>query len=98
MYGILNLQRNFTNRYDLFQHRNVVFQKDDIDRICNKIFGNHKLLRLGAQSVTLLSTLRDPTQLRRRQCGFPSRQKKIQLGIRGFRTCFWEVEHPLCDV
>ena len=26
------------------------------------------LLRLGAQSVTLLSTLRDPTQLRRRQC------------------------------
>ena len=24
-------------------------------------------LRLGAQSVTLLSTLRDPTQLRRRQ-------------------------------
>ena len=25
-------------------------------------------LRLGAQSVTLLSTLRDPTQLRRRQC------------------------------
>ena len=27
------------------------------------------ILRLGAQSVTLLSTLRDPTQLRRRQCG-----------------------------
>ena len=26
------------------------------------------LLRLGAQSVTLLSTLRDPTQPRRRQC------------------------------
>ena len=26
------------------------------------------LLRLGAQSVTLLSTLRDPTQLRQRQC------------------------------
>ena len=25
-------------------------------------------LRLGAQSVTLLSTLRDPTQLRRHQC------------------------------
>ena len=25
-------------------------------------------LRLGAQSVTLLSTLRDPTQLGRRQC------------------------------
>ena len=33
-------------------------------------FANEKylLLRLGAQSVTLLSTLRDPTQLRRRQC------------------------------
>ena len=27
-----------------------------------------KKLRLGAQSVTLLSTLRDPTQLRRHQC------------------------------
>ena len=26
------------------------------------------ILRLGAQSVTLLSTLRDPTQLRQRQC------------------------------
>ena len=26
------------------------------------------LLRLGRQIVTLLSTLRDPTQLRRRQC------------------------------
>ena len=25
-------------------------------------------IRLGAQSVTLLSTLRDPTQLRQRQC------------------------------
>ena len=25
-------------------------------------------LRLGAQSVTLWNTLRDPTQLRRRQC------------------------------
>ena len=25
-------------------------------------------LRLGAQSVTVLSTLRDPTQLRQRQC------------------------------
>ena len=25
-------------------------------------------LRLGAQSVTLLSSLRDPTQLRQRQC------------------------------
>ena len=58
----------------------------------------HLKLRLIAQSVTLLNTLRDPTQLRRRQCGFPSRQKKIQLGIRGFRTFFWEVEHPLCDV
>ena len=27
-------------------------------------------LRLGAQSVTLLSTLRDPTQLRRHLCAF----------------------------
>ena len=24
--------------------------------------------------------------------------KKVQLGFRGFRTNFWEVEHPLCDV
>ena len=30
--------------------------------------GKKSKLRLGAQSVTLLSTLRDPTQLRRRQC------------------------------
>ena len=55
---------------------------------------NIEKLRLGAQSVTLFSTLR----LRRRQCGFPSRQKKNQLQIRGFRTCFGEVDHPLCDV
>ena len=27
-------------------------------------------LRLGAQSVTLLSTMRDPTQLRRHPCAF----------------------------
>ena len=31
---------------------------------------NAKKLRLGAQSVTLLSTLRDPTQLRRHPCAF----------------------------
>ena len=29
---------------------------------------NQSILRLGAQSVTLFSTLRDPTQLRQRQC------------------------------
>ena len=75
-------------------------------------------LRLGAQSVTLLSTLRDPTQLRRRQCATRKQHpffvplrclkaknsnsycsskgrksflvgKKVQLGFRGFRTCFW---------
>ena len=28
------------------------------------------ILRLGAQSVTLWNTLRDPTQLRRRQCAW----------------------------
>ena len=31
---------------------------------------NAKKLRLGAQSVTLLSTLRDPTQLRGHLCAF----------------------------
>ena len=31
-------------------------------------FFYENILRLGAQSVTLLSTLRDPTQLRQRQC------------------------------
>ena len=36
-------------------------------------------LRLGAQSVTLLSTLRDPTQLRRRQCA--TRQGQVILFI-----------------
>ena len=30
--------------------------------------GGFSTLRLGAQSDTLLSTLRDPTQLRQRQC------------------------------
>ena len=24
--------------------------------------------------------------------------KKVRLGFRGFRTCFWEVDHPICDV
>ena len=24
--------------------------------------------------------------------------KKVPLGFRAFRTCFWEVDHPLCDV
>jgi len=24
--------------------------------------------------------------------------KKVWLGFRGFRTYFWEVDHPLCDV
>ena len=32
------------------------------------------ILRLGAQSVTLLSTLRDPTQLRQRQCALRQQQ------------------------
>ena len=31
-------------------------------------------LRLGAQSVTLLNTLRDPTQLRQRQCATRQQQ------------------------
>ena len=45
-----------------------------------------KKLRLGAQSVTLLSTLRDPTQLRRRQCATRQQHspKKVPVGSRGF--------------
>ena len=43
------------------------------------------ILRLGAQSVTLLSTLRDPTQLRRRQwactCYAMFEWKKTQILI-----------------
>ena len=35
---------------------------------CTFFVPSKNQLRLGAQSVTLLSTLRDPTQLRRRQC------------------------------
>merc|ERR1712051_528583 len=27
-----------------------------------------------------------------------SLQKKVPLGFREFHTCFWEVDHPLCDV
>ena len=50
-------------------------------------------LRLGAQSVTLLSTLRDPTQLRQRQCATRQQHppKKVPLGLRGFHTffCCW---------
>ena len=37
---------------------------------------SHLQLRLGAQSVTLLSTLRDPTQLRRRQCATRQQPQK----------------------
>ena len=33
-----------------------------------------------------------------RQKKFPSQTKKVRLGFRGFRTCFWEVDHPLCHV
>ena len=43
------------------------------------------IIRLGAQSVTLLSTLKDPTQLRRRQCATRQQHSpnKVQLGFRG---------------
>ena len=65
----------------------------------------------------MLSTLRDPTQLRQRQCAttplfcctsegrnrsnpkkYSYSAKKVRLGFRAFRTCFWEVDHPLWDV
>ena len=36
------------------------------------------LLRLGAQSFTLLNTLRDPTQLRR--CQWATRQQHLSFG------------------
>ena len=60
-------------------------------------------LRLGAQSVTLLSTLRDPTQLRQSQCVIEPKKvsyaaKKVRLGFRGFHTCFGEVDLTHCDV
>ena len=62
--------------------KRVVDQESDVPSIIFLILfidlGNSKLfififvtlLRLGAQSVTLLSTLRDPTQLRRHPCAF----------------------------
>ena len=37
-------------------------------KLSKKPYNFEKKLRLGAQSVTLLSTLRDPPQLRQRQC------------------------------
>ena len=37
-------------------------------------FEQAKKLRLGAQSVTLLNTLRDPTQLRRHKCATRQQQ------------------------
>ena len=67
-------------------------------------------LRLGAQSVTLLSTLRDPTQLRQLQCAtthqypfFMAHQKeRVDLDkkntARGFCPYFCAVDHPLWDV
>ena len=38
----------------------------------------YNILRLGAQSFTLLNTLRDPTQLRRRQ--WATRQQHLFFG------------------
>ena len=29
---------------------------------------------------------------------FPSWQKKVSEGFRGFCTYFWEVDRPICDV
>ena len=57
------------------------------------------ILRLGAQSVTLLSTLRDPTQSRRRQCAcrhkkVPLAAKKVRLETRGFCTHFLLLTTP----
>ena len=43
----------------------------------NKVF-TKIILRLGAQSFTLLNTLRDPTQLRRRQ--WATRQQHLFFG------------------
>ena len=47
------------------EHSN--FQADTAESMNRK---KSNKLRLGAQSVTLLSTLRDPTQLRRHPCAF----------------------------
>ena len=43
------------------------------------------------------SASQNTTQLRHRQCGFPSRQKKFGKGLEDF-TRFFAVYHPLCDV
>ena len=50
---------------------------------CLQRFPLENKLRLGAQSVAFLSTLRDPTQLRRRQCASyaMSECKKAQIFI-----------------
>ena len=50
-------------------------------------------LRLGAQSVKLLSTLRDPMQLR--QC--TTRQQHLFFSY-VIWYAFFAVDHPLCDV
>ena len=65
-------------------------------------------LRLGAQSVTLLSTLRDLTQLRGRQWAtrqrhpfFVAHQKEGIYRPKKFHNSqkkFFAVDHPLCDV
>jgi hypothetical protein len=63
-----------------------------------KKFNNE--LRLGAQSVTLLSTLRDPTQLRWRQCtcgqkkSTHSSQKSTAGGLENFLHIFGKLTTP----
>ena len=55
---------------EIYENSEIPFQKY-IHRgvLKRQIFAQHYLtLRLGAQNVTLLSTLRDLTQLRQRQC------------------------------
>jgi hypothetical protein len=52
-------------------------------------------LRLGAQSVTLLSTLRDPTQLRQRQCATRKQQVLVKHpGLDGFSLFSNLVKQP----
>ena len=49
-----------------------------LEEIKNPLLNSKNTLRLGAQSFTLLNTLRDPTQLRRRQLA--TRQQHLFFG------------------
>ena len=75
---------------------NIFFQICSFIPVCSSI----RDFRVGDLEHVNFTTLKGLGQKKfsSRQKKVPSRQKKVPLGFRGFCTCFWEVDHPLCDV